>query len=470
MAVRSRAFGAAAAGLVAVGAMAGPAGAAPRPQPSPTPPLHYVNTTKCVQAGNIPQTLHNGVSWAQTQLDYPAIWPLGGRGAGQTVAVIDTGVNPETAFGDRLQAGADLVVRGGDGRDDCDGHGTIVAGIIAAAPDADTGFAGVAPAAQLLTIRQSSLDYGLKNAKQNAGQNVAGTTASLAAAIRYAVARGARIINISEASCRNGNAPPDAGTLAVESAIRYAVQHDTVVVAAAGNVDSASDCKTQNVPGKSPATIPVPAGLPGVLTVGAVDAIGQPAAFSLAGPWVGVAAPGVDIISTDPLPNSTGQINRFVSGSGVSPVQGTSFAAPYVAGLVALVRARFPTLSPAQVIARIERTAEHPSAPGGRDDYVGYGMIDPRAALTAVLPGEVAPSPAPRHGPRTLPAAHQHLDPEHTQRLVALLGALGLLVVIAVGVVVTSTRRRRGDRLVRRMPATAGARSARGTRAAGRGR
>ena len=440
----------------------------PKPGASPTPPLHYVNTTKCVQPGNIAQTVRNGVSWAQTQLNYPALWSLADRGAGQTVAVIDTGVNREAAFGARLQPGADLVVAGGDGLDDCDGHGTVVAGLIAASPDATTGFAGVAPAARLIAIRQSSLDYGLKNAKQNAGQNVAGTTASLADAIRYAVRRGARVINISEASCRNGNAPPDAGTLAVESAIRYAVHHDAVIVAAAGNVDSASDCKAQNVPGEKPATIPVPAGLPGVLTVGAVDESGQPAAFSLAGRWVGVAAPGVDIVSTNPLPDSTGQINRFLTGSGVSPVQGTSFATPYVSGLVALVRARFPSLRPAQVIARIERTAEHPSAAGGRDDYVGYGMIDPQAALTAVLPGEVPPSPAPRHGPQTLPAAEGHTDPEHDQRLVALLGTLALFVAVLVGVVVTSTRRRRGDRLVGR-PA-AGAHSAGGARTAGRRR
>jgi membrane-anchored mycosin MYCP len=418
------------------------------PKGSPTPPEHYVNTTKCVQPGNIPQTLRNGVSWAQTQLDYPALWSLGKQGAGQRIAVIDTGINRESAFGDRLHPGADLVQLGGDGLDDCDGHGTVVAGIIAASPDPASGFAGVAPAAQLISIRQSSLDYGLKNAKQNAGDNVAGTTGSLADAIRYAADHHVQVINISEASCRPGNAAPDEGSLAVAAAVRYAVQRDVVIVAAAGNVDSAGDCKTQNVPGEKPATIPVPAGLPGVLTVGAVDETGQPAAFSLAGPWVDVAAPGVDIISTDPLPGSSGQINRFITGSGVSPVQGTSFAAPYVTGLVALIRARFPSLRAPQVIARVERTAEHPAADGDRNDYVGFGMIDPQAALTATLPGEVPPTPARRSGPQTLPAALPHHDPERNQRLVALLGSLGLLVLVAVGVVVTSTRRRRAAHLV----------------------
>jgi membrane-anchored mycosin MYCP len=426
---------------------------------SPAPPRHYVQTTKCVQGSNIPRTVKNGVSWAQTQLNYTALWSLGGRGAGQRIAVIDTGVNPEpSAFGSRLRAGADLVQSGGDGLSDCDGHGTVVAGIIAAAPDSSTGFAGVAPSASLISIRQSSLDFGIRNAKQSAGQNVAGTTASLAGAIMFAARSGADVINISEASCRPGNAAADAGVRAVQRAVDYAINvKDAVVVAAAGNVDSSSDCKTQNVPGAGPQTIPVPASVPGVLAVGAVDKTGAPAAFSLAGTWVGVAAPGVDIVATNPLPDSTGQINKFITSSGVAPVQGTSFATPYVAGLVALVRNRYPDLDAAQVVRRIERTAVHPAANGARNDFVGYGMIDPEAALTAVLPGETPPQPSQRRGPQTLPAAQVHPDPERHARLVALLGTLGLLVAVLVGVIATITRRRRADHLmITRSPRTPG--------------
>lgn len=410
---------------------------------TPSPPAHYVQTTRCVAASNIPASVRNGVSWAQAQLDYPSLWSLANRGEGQTVAVIDTGINPVSAFGDRLHAGIDLVLSGGDGLQDCDGHGTVVAGIIAAAPDPSTGFAGVAPGVDLLSIRQSSLDYGIKNAEQSADENVAGTTGSLADAIDYAVRAGAEIVNISEDSCSPGNTAPDDGARAVASAVRRAVAADVVIVAAAGNVDSSSDCKTQNTPGLSPATVPVPAGLPGVLSVAAVDRTGRPAAFSLAGPWVDVAAPGTDIVSTNPLPGTSGQINRFLTGSGVSPIQGTSFAAPYVTGLVALVRARFPGLDAQQVIARVERTAVHPAADGGRNDYVGYGMVDPTAALTDVLPGESASAPAQRYGPQTLPAARPHRDPERSARSTALLGTLGLFVLIVVGLVATATRRRR---------------------------
>jgi membrane-anchored mycosin MYCP len=370
-----------------------------------------------------------------------------------------------SAFGNRLHAGGDFVVSGRTGLEDCDGHGTVVAGIIAAAPDGATGFAGVAPDVSLVSIRQSSLDYGIKNAKQSAATNVAGTTSSLAQAILFAVATGAKIINISEDSCRPGNAPADPGSAAVARAVKIAITNDVVIVAAAGNVDSSGDCKTQNTPGQAPATIPVPAGLPGVLTVGAVDAAGQPTAFSLAGPWVDVAGPGVDIISTNPLLHSSGQINRFLTSSGVSPIQGTSFAAPYVTGLVALVRARFPDLRAPQVIARIMRTAEHPAADGGRNDFVGFGMVDPEAALTDVLPGETTPPvPSQRYGPQTLPAAVPHADRERDQRLVALLGTLGLAVAIIIGVIVTMTRRRRADHLAGRSPRRAAAGAGRGRR------
>jgi membrane-anchored mycosin MYCP len=435
------------------GASASKASATVAPGPAvPEPPANYVNTTQCVRAANAGATLRNGVSWAQTQLDYLSLWTLGKRGKGQTIAVIDTGVNPVSAFGHRLEAGGDFVVRNGSGLDDCDGHGTVVAGLIAASPDPKSGFAGVAPDATLISIRQSSSYYGVRNAKQGASDNVAGNTESLAQAIVFAVHSGAKIINISEASCRSGSQPEDPGSLAVEAAVRLAIANGVVVVAAAGNVDSSKDCKTQNTPGTAAATIPVPADIPGVLAVGAVDRNGDPAAFSLAGSWVDVAAPGTDIVSTDPVSGTTGQINRFVTSSGVSPIQGTSFAAPYVAGLVALVRARFPGLDPAQVIARITRTAIHPAAPGGRNDYVGYGMIDPQAALTAVLPGEAGPSPSPRSGPQTLPVAHPVPDRERHARLIALLGSLGLLVVVIVAIIVLSTRRRRAEALAGRSP------------------
>jgi membrane-anchored mycosin MYCP len=433
-----------------------PAAALESPAP-PVPSKSYSRTTQCVISANTRSTLKSGVSWAQTQLDYTALWDLGDKGDGQTVAVIDTGVNPVDAFAGRLLSGGDYVRPNSVGQDDCDGHGTIVASLIAASPDPTTGFAGVAPDANLLPIRQSSSYYGVKNAKEGSPDQVAGDTTSLAEAIRYAVDRQATVINISEASCRNPSKPADP---AVQAAVDYAVANRVVIVAAAGNVDDTTDCKQQNTPGQDPATFPAPAEANGVLAVAAVDQNGDPASFSLTGPWVGVAAPGVDIISSNPVMGTHGQINELISQAGVSTIQGTSFAAPYVAGLAALVRERFPNLDAMGVISRIERTAEHPSAPGGKNDYVGYGMIDPAAALTAVLPGESGTSPSPRSGPATLPAAVAHHDPDRNARLVALIGTLALLVVAASAGIALSTRRRRADALVRRagLRASAGGR------------
>ena len=407
---------------------------------TPAPPSPYVNTTKCVQAANERATLKSGVSWAQSELNYTALWRLGDRGEHQTIAVIDTGVSPVSAFSGRLLDGGDFVKSGGNGQDDCDGHGTVVAGLAAAQPDSTTGFAGVAPDARVLPIRQSSSYFGVKDAKPDSPGASAGTTGSLASAIVYAVQRGATVINISEASCRN---PSEAADPRVQAAVDYAVANRVVVVAAAGNVDQTTQCKQQNVPGKSPVTLPTPAELHGVLAVGAVDRNGAPAAFSLSGRWVGVAAPGVDIISTNPIVGSTGQINEFINQAGVTSIQGTSFAAPYVAGLAALVSERFPNLDALGIISRIERTAEHPSDAGGRNDYVGYGTIDPEAALTAVLPGEGGSSPVQRHGPSALPAAQPHPDHERNARLVALIGTLGLFVLGVAAAIAVSTRRRR---------------------------
>jgi membrane-anchored mycosin MYCP len=435
-----------------------PAEARVTPTP-PVPPKKYEKTTECVTSANTRSTLRTGVSWAQTQLDYTALWELGVRGAGETIAVIDTGVNPVDAFGGRLLSGGDFVRPNGIGQEDCDGHGTVVAGLIAASPDSATGFAGVAPDAQVLPVRQSSSYYGVKDAKEGSPDKVAGTTTSLAEAITYAVDRGATVINISEASCRNPSQGPDP---TVQAAVEYAVAHRVVVVAAAGNVDDSTQCKQQNTPGHDPATFPTPAELKGVLAVAAVDQNGDPAPFSLTGPWVGVAAPGVDIISTNPVAGTSGQINEFITQAGVSTIQGTSFAAPYVAGLAALVLERFPDLDALQVIARIEQTAEHPSAPDGFNNYVGHGMVDPAAALTAVLPGENGPTPPPHSGPSVLPAAVAHPDPERRARLVALIGTVSLLVIAASAGIALATRRRRAEALVRRATLRTGAAGRRG--------
>lgn len=320
-------------------------------------------------------------------LNLAAVWPLT-RGAGQRVAVIDTGVNRHTRL-TRVDAGGDYVGTG-DGTQDCDGHGTVVAGIIAAAPDpADPGhFSGVAPEATVLSIRQSSTVFGPADDPSVVGF---GDVDTMAAAVRTAADAGATVLNISSVACAQG-ALHD-GPLG--AALAYAVDtRDVVVVAAAGNAGGPNQCPRQSPAPKlnwADATVAVsPAWYDDyVLTVGSVDADGTASPFSLAGPWVDVAAPGEQMISLNPA--GQGLTDTLPTPAGSGPISGTSYAAPVVTGLAALVRARFPALTARQVMQRIEDTAHH--RPGGWDPVVGNGVVDPGAALGLSTP-EAGVAPA----------------------------------------------------------------------------
>lgn len=126
-----------------------------------------------------------------------------------------------------------------------------------------------------------------------------------------------------------------------------------------------------------------------MLAVAASDRNNARAPFSQSGPFVGVAAPGIDMVSTVP-----------VGGNCVD--QGTSFAAPYVSGVAALIRAKHPEWSYKQVITQIEQTADRTKA--GRDDFVGWGVIDPAAAVNDDTTAPSADGPKPDSvGPRATP-------------------------------------------------------------------
>ncbi|MFZ2177091.1 MAG: type VII secretion-associated serine protease mycosin [Rhodococcus sp. (in: high G+C Gram-positive bacteria)] len=379
---------------------------------------------------------------AQRDLDFESVWPLS-RGAGQTVAVIDTGVSRHPRLPDLIPGGD--YVGTGDGTDDCDAHGTIVAGLIGAKQVAGSGFSGGAPDSRIVTIRQSSSAYspaGQVDQVDNAGISVGGygNVATMATAIRRAADMGATVINISEVACKTAAEGIGSGDRYLGSAVEYAVTaKDVVVVAAAGNYGSA-ECKIQNPaedplhpdadPWHSVSTIATPAWYDDyVLTVGSVDADGSPSEFSLAGPWVDVAAPGAGLTSLHP---KTGDLtNTVYSAQGnAEPLNGTSFAAPYVSATVALVRSRFPQLSAKQVMARIEATAHAPAE--GWNSLVGNGVIDPVAAVTAdVPPGGAAENEFHSATIDSLPAA---VPPDRRPREVALaaVGTLGALLTLGV--------------------------------------
>ncbi len=289
--------------------------------------------------------------WGLDLVGIDEAWPRS-RGDGAVVAVIDTGVafdHPDLA--DRFVRdrqgrvlGLDLV-DGGDPQD-THGHGTLVAGIVAATADNGEGIAGVAPRARLLPIR--ILD----------GRG-AGTGGDVDRAIRWAVDRGADVINLSLEAA----APPDgerSGPAVPTAAVRYATERGVVVVVAAGN----SAGSAAAYPADTPA-----------LLVGAVDRDDRPAAFSDVGRVDAVLAPGVDVVST--------WCRRTPSGCDVAAApygvaEGTSFAAPHVSGVAALLAAR--GLSAEEIVDRIRDTAVD-LGPPGPDEAHGVGRLDAAAAV-----------------------------------------------------------------------------------------
>lgn len=431
------------------------------PGPPPNGPLGPVEPTELkaicgVPTGLLPQSDFTVQTSAEAMLNYTAAWRFS-RGAGQKVAVIDTGVNRHPRL-PRLEPGGDYVSNT-DGLQDCDAHGTLVAGIIAAQPSATDTFAGVAPEAIILSIRQNSTVFSVKeggSGQQSNDPNAIspgyGNTLTLAYAISRAVSLGATVINLSEVACSPVGGGLDDAPLG--RAVRDAFEHNVVVVAAAGNFNNQGLCKTQNVmpdPNmplqsgwNSVRTIASPAWFNDyVLTVGALTTSGEPADFSLRGPWVGVAAPGERITSLDS--GGPGLTNAVMSQQGLAPVNGTSFAAPFVSGLVALIRSRFPELNAGQVMDLIKRTAHTPGV--GPNEATGYGVIDPIAALTYRLPA----AGQERNPDAARPiAGRPHVDPASQRASIIVLSVTaGAVALAAVAWALSVARRRREAQVAR---------------------
>lgn len=415
----------------------------PVPVDDGKPDKAYTQKTQCVASNGSTVELRTK-PWGQDVLRFDELGRFA-TGEGQKVAVIDTGVSPHDYLGKRLEGGGDYVLARDNGLKDCDGHGTEVAGIIAADPKReDIGFRGIAPRARILSIRQSSANYKFEDPKDQSNNiESAGNLGTLAKAIRRAADSGATVINMSVDSCR----PTAAGGITeaerqVQAALRYAVEkQDVVAVASAGNRGE-NNCTEQNsADPKNPTYIVTPPWFSEyVISVAAMESNGDPAEFSIQGPWVSVAAPGTRIISLDPA-NRQGLANETINSQGQrSPIQGTSFAAPYVSGLAALVRDRFPELNAKQVMNRIKQTASHPAAAGGHNSRVGYGMINPIGALTSMIPAEDGlESDEAINLPFQLPPA-QHKDWSPAQ--VAMIGAGGGVGVLLMTLFIVHTVRR----------------------------
>jgi type VII secretion-associated serine protease mycosin len=304
-----------------------------------------------------------GLPWAQQRYQPQRLSGIV-DGSGVVVAVLDSGVDgTNPLLRGRVLPGSDELGTG-DGRLDCVGHGTAVASIIAAT-DPGGGFAGLAPRARILPVRVTEQEIAGGTAT-----GLPGSAAGLASAVRWAVAHGARVLNLSLVLYQD--------VPALRDAVADALHRDVVVVAAAGN---------GHVQGSDADRVPYPAGYPGVIGVGAIGPDGLRLAGSPVGSFVDIVAPGGDVVAAG-------------HGSALAEYSGTSFAAPFVSATAALIRQRDPQLSAAEVSARILGSAD--PAPDGRPSAgYGRGIVNPYRAVTEepAQPGLAAPPLPVRAGP-----------------------------------------------------------------------
>ncbi|MBI4338494.1 MAG: S8 family serine peptidase [Chloroflexi bacterium] len=289
------------------------------------------------------------VPWGIAKVNAPAVHGFD-KGAGVKVAIIDTGIDLEQL--DLKVAGGVSFVTGVTSWDDDNGHGTHVAGTVAAL-DNDIGVVGVAPLASLFAVKVLN-------------SSGSGSWSSVISGVDWAITNGMQVVSMSLGA---SSAPS-----AMQTAVQVASNAGIVIVAAAGNSGSSGLC----------CNVTYPAKFSEVIAVAAIDESNTRASFSSIGPEVELAAPGVGVLST--WPNNTYAI-----------LNGTSMATPHVSGLAALLIASGTLkdenadgkVNNLDVRLRMQKTATDLGDPG-RDAWYGYGLIN---AAMAVAPGAVPTVP-----------------------------------------------------------------------------
>jgi len=410
-------------GFVLLGGVAGAGPASPATGRLASPPVEDgtpppPNACKYLDKANVRSGLLTGDvlaarTWPQNRIGYLDVHRYT-RGRGVVVAVVDSGVDGRhPQLRGAVQRGVDVTratpVAGAD--TDCAAHGTAVAGIIAARPVPGTGLVGIAPEATILPIRHL---WGVSRY----GSATSAPAEALLRGLRTAVTSRVSIVNVSVSVAAETLTAAQRAEFA--RLARVAEANDILVVVASGNRDEYEN--------KNPTTYPAALSTvsPVVMAVSGVRENGRPDENSITGPFVSVAAPDWNV----PCPLDHG---------GVVLCRGTSFGTPFVAGLAALVRSRFPELRAAEVRARIQATADRPAA-DVPDPRVGFGVIDPMAALTAVLPPAALPSePVPARPLQPAPA--DEAMRRTTTAVVA--GSVGLVALVLAGWATARRGRRR---------------------------
>jgi len=328
--------------------------------------------------------------WVLDAVNAPAAWQVS-QGQGVTVAVIDSGVNPDVSdLAGSVTTGPDLTgVHTPPSDANWGMHGTWMASLVAGHghDGGGSGIMGIAPKAHVLSIRVIT-DNTDPNFSRYEHEPQSRIQRALAAAITYAVSHGAKVISMSL-----GYGVP---SLPVRSALQEALNRNVVIVASSGN---SGDTLSAQQHGQAPVSFP--ADYPGVLGVAAVGQDGAAAGFSSDNLSVQAAAPGVRV----PAQGRDGQYWL---------VSGTSPACALTAGVAALIRSAYPSLPPVLVREAITTTTRNRPA-RGYDDQVGFGTVDAAAALSAAArlsaKGLAGPG-SPRTGLRktNLPAAGRSAD------------------------------------------------------------
>lgn len=355
--------------------------------------------------------------WVLDMMNVPAAWQVT-EGTGVTVAVLDSGVNPDVSdLTGSVITGPDYTGLHTSPQNPGWGlHGTWMASIIAGHghDGGADGIIGVAPKAKILSVRviPDKEDPGYEAYNNEPEARIQD---ELAEGIMTAVKDHARVISMSI-----GYSAPSG---AVRAAIEYAYQHGSVLVASSGN---SGDNDTRHAAGSSGmAPVSFPAEYPGVISVGAVTSDRQPASFSSGNLSVRVAAPGQGV-------PAQGRNGLYYT------VDGTSPACALVAGVAALIESRYPAISPALVAQALTSTAQQ-DPPGGYNMLTGFGIVDAGAALAEAgqLMKEHAPGsqvPLAAHfggGAAAVPAAP--VTSPGDGRLVAFMVLVLLSVAVAAG-------------------------------------
>jgi type VII secretion-associated serine protease mycosin len=286
--------------------------------------------------------------WHLDAMQAEQMWKAS-TGKGITVAVIDTGVKADIPdLRGRVVAGKDFSRHPGDERTDYDGHGTHMAVLIAGTGGRGTanGSYGLAPGAKILPIRIPDF---IEQSRTDGNPDDYPTY--MAKAIRFAADSDAQVINISQASTAHSRM--------LDESVAYALSKGKLIFAGVGNTGDALN------------ELEYPAATPGVVGVGAIDRNVKATKESQHGPQVDLVAPGADIVAA-----------CLTSSTGVCKTDGTSDATALASASAALIWSKHPGWTNNQVLRVMLNTASKPKSGKERTDYLGYGAVRPRIALT----------------------------------------------------------------------------------------